>query len=126
MLYISLTCSVCNRIMVVMIWYFRWDINSIEQLPDYMKVCFLLLYNFVNDMVYKILDVLKVLIKEVMETNEQVSTAGYAFVSPSCDYLFDLLRATHYTYRDGDGFSVQHESKSKHLLNALIVEPIPM
>lgn len=32
----------------------RWDIHSIQQLPDYMKICFLALYNFVNEMVYHI------------------------------------------------------------------------
>ncbi|KAL3513017.1 hypothetical protein ACH5RR_025734 [Cinchona calisaya] len=30
----------------------RWDINSINQLPDYMKICYLALYNFVNQMAY--------------------------------------------------------------------------
>ncbi|PIA50857.1 hypothetical protein AQUCO_01200259v1 [Aquilegia coerulea] len=30
----------------------RWDINTIEQLPDYMKICFLALYNTVNEMAY--------------------------------------------------------------------------
>ncbi|GAV90241.1 LOW QUALITY PROTEIN: Terpene_synth domain-containing protein/Terpene_synth_C domain-containing protein, partial [Cephalotus follicularis] len=28
----------------------RWDMNAIEQLPDYMKICFLALYNSVNEM----------------------------------------------------------------------------
>lgn len=30
----------------------RWDVNSIDQLPDCMKICFLALYNFVNEMAY--------------------------------------------------------------------------
>ncbi|XP_047978662.1 1,8-cineole synthase, chloroplastic-like [Salvia hispanica] len=30
----------------------RWDIESIDQLPPYMKVCYLALYNFVNEMAY--------------------------------------------------------------------------
>ncbi|XP_047978661.1 1,8-cineole synthase, chloroplastic-like [Salvia hispanica] len=30
----------------------RWDIESIDQLPPYMKVCYLALYNFVNEMGY--------------------------------------------------------------------------
>ncbi|KAK9133606.1 hypothetical protein Scep_013134 [Stephania cephalantha] len=30
----------------------RWEINAIEVLPDYMKICFLVLYNTVNEMVY--------------------------------------------------------------------------
>ncbi|KAK1354482.1 (-)-camphene/tricyclene synthase, chloroplastic [Heracleum sosnowskyi] len=31
----------------------RWDINSVQLLPDYMKVCFDLLYNFVHEQVYR-------------------------------------------------------------------------
>ncbi|KAM7500250.1 hypothetical protein LguiA_024664 [Lonicera macranthoides] len=30
----------------------RWDINAMEQLPDYMKICFLALYNSINEMAY--------------------------------------------------------------------------
>nr|UZF96592.1 bornyl diphosphate synthase [Artemisia annua]UZG94252.1 bornyl diphosphate synthase [Artemisia annua] len=30
----------------------RWNIYAIEELPDYMKICFLGLYNSVNDMAY--------------------------------------------------------------------------
>ncbi|KAM1136487.1 hypothetical protein ACFX2B_034190 [Malus domestica] len=30
----------------------RWDIKAVENLPDYMKLCFLALYNTVNVMVY--------------------------------------------------------------------------
>ncbi|XP_017221211.1 terpene synthase 10-like [Daucus carota subsp. sativus] len=228
----------------------RWDINSIEELPNYMKVCFLALYNYVNEMVYKIfreqnIDVLPYLkrtwidlskayceearwfhngykptleeylrngvksiaiqicivqnyvcsmnpvdreaLEFLMNMPEVLSSAcllgrivddngtsshelargdvpkavqcymsdtgcteeeahahmkdlmrNYWRQMNKCrlqdtpvplqavDYIFDLLRATHYTYRDGDGYSVQHEGKSKLLLNALIVEPIPM
>ncbi|WOG94620.1 hypothetical protein DCAR_0313916 [Daucus carota subsp. sativus] len=32
----------------------RWDINSLQPLPDYMRTCFLALYNFVNEIVYHI------------------------------------------------------------------------
>ncbi|KAK8618333.1 hypothetical protein V6N13_132327 [Hibiscus sabdariffa] len=33
----------------------RWDIKAMKQLPDYMKICFLALYNTVNEMAYDIL-----------------------------------------------------------------------
>ncbi|KAK4255394.1 hypothetical protein QN277_008399 [Acacia crassicarpa] len=33
----------------------RWDINAIHVLPKYMKVCFLALYNTVNEMTYEAL-----------------------------------------------------------------------
>ncbi|CAA2956202.1 probable terpene synthase 12 [Olea europaea subsp. europaea] len=33
----------------------RWDINALQHLPDYMKICFLALYNTVNSISYDIL-----------------------------------------------------------------------
>lgn len=30
----------------------RWDINAIEELPDYMKICFLGFYNAINEITY--------------------------------------------------------------------------
>ncbi|EYU18417.1 hypothetical protein ABFS82_02G054300 [Erythranthe guttata] len=33
----------------------RWDIGAIDQLPEYMQICFLALNNFVNEMAYDVL-----------------------------------------------------------------------
>nr|QYL01202.1 terpene synthase 12 [Stevia rebaudiana] len=33
----------------------RWDINEVEELPDYMKICFLGLYNTINEIAYNTL-----------------------------------------------------------------------
>ncbi|GMN30025.1 hypothetical protein TIFTF001_047980 [Ficus carica] len=33
----------------------RWEINDMDQLPDYMKICFLATYNAVNEMGYDVL-----------------------------------------------------------------------
>ncbi|KAL2524607.1 terpene synthase 02 [Abeliophyllum distichum] len=33
----------------------RWDINALQHLPDYMKICFLALYKTVNNMAYDVL-----------------------------------------------------------------------
>ncbi|KAG8368601.1 hypothetical protein BUALT_Bualt15G0062400 [Buddleja alternifolia] len=33
----------------------RWDIEAIEQLPNYMQVCYLALNNFINEMAYDVL-----------------------------------------------------------------------
>ncbi|CAA0836098.1 Tricyclene synthase- chloroplastic [Striga hermonthica] len=33
----------------------RWDVDGIEKLPDYMRMCFLALNNFVNEMAYDVL-----------------------------------------------------------------------
>ncbi|XP_058207564.1 (-)-alpha-terpineol synthase-like isoform X2 [Rhododendron vialii] len=33
----------------------RWDISAMEQLPDYMKICFLALFNSINEIAYETL-----------------------------------------------------------------------
>nr|XP_016477041.1 PREDICTED: (-)-camphene/tricyclene synthase, chloroplastic-like [Nicotiana tabacum] len=33
----------------------RWEVKAMEQLPDYMKVCYLALFNITNEMAYEIL-----------------------------------------------------------------------
>ncbi|XP_065875355.1 terpene synthase 10-like [Euphorbia lathyris] len=33
----------------------RWDVNEIEQLPDYMKICFVSLHNTINEIGYDVL-----------------------------------------------------------------------
>ena len=30
----------------------RWDVKAVKDLPEYLKLCFLALYNTVNEMVY--------------------------------------------------------------------------
>lgn len=47
----------------------RWDLKAMEDLPDYMKLCYFSLYNFVNESAYEILqdsgfDVRRLLIRE--------------------------------------------------------------
>ncbi|KAL0335049.1 UNVERIFIED_CONTAM: (R)-limonene synthase [Sesamum radiatum] len=33
----------------------RWDVEAIDQLPNYMQICYLALYNFINEMAYDVL-----------------------------------------------------------------------
>ncbi|PIN14250.1 Exo-alpha-bergamotene synthase [Handroanthus impetiginosus] len=33
----------------------RWDINELDRLPEYMRICFLALFNFANELAYDIL-----------------------------------------------------------------------
>ena len=54
---------------------FRWDIKAVQVLPDYMKLCFLALYNTVNEMAYDTLreqgqDILPYLTKAVCTTHQ--------------------------------------------------------
>ena len=34
---------------------FRWDVNFMDHLPDYMKLCFFVLFNSINEIAYDIL-----------------------------------------------------------------------
>ena len=34
---------------------YRWDVNALDELPNYMKICFLALYNFVNEVSFDFL-----------------------------------------------------------------------
>jgi hypothetical protein len=40
------TCTLCDS---------RWDINAMDMLPYYMKICFLALHNSINEMAFDIL-----------------------------------------------------------------------
>ena len=31
---------------------FRWDLDAMKDLPEYMKLCFLALYNTISDLAY--------------------------------------------------------------------------
>ncbi|KAL4012924.1 hypothetical protein IC575_025070 [Cucumis melo] len=33
----------------------RWDVDALDQLPDYMKICFLALHNSINEMAFEVL-----------------------------------------------------------------------
>ncbi|CAI9783885.1 unnamed protein product [Fraxinus pennsylvanica] len=33
----------------------RWDINALDQLPEYLRICFLFLFNSINEMAYDVL-----------------------------------------------------------------------
>lgn len=54
-----------------MLFYcFSWDVKAVQVLPDYMKICFLALYNTVNEFAYDALkehgqDILPYLTKAV-------------------------------------------------------------
>lgn len=35
--------------------HFRWDVNAIDKLPGYMKLCFLVVFNMANDAGYRVM-----------------------------------------------------------------------
>lgn len=44
--------TICLRMHALMS---RWDMKMMDQLPEYMKLCFLALYNSINEMAYDLL-----------------------------------------------------------------------
>ena len=40
----------------------RWDMDAVDKLPDYMKLCFLLLHNFIHELAFDVLKEHKLLI----------------------------------------------------------------
>ncbi|KAK3023440.1 hypothetical protein RJ639_042684, partial [Escallonia herrerae] len=53
-----LFCRICYCHLVIgtkRMLFHSWDVHQMEQLPDYMKICFLSLYNFVNETAYDIM-----------------------------------------------------------------------
>ncbi|MCL7027342.1 hypothetical protein MKW94_016227 [Papaver nudicaule] len=112
----------------------RWDCKAMEKLPDYMKICFLALYNTVNEMAFEILseqqfDILPYLTKSLANSvnamlteakwcrngyipslveyqhNGSVSSVGYVF-------LMAAFFATNQNINDG----VLHAFENNHPL----------
>lgn len=44
-----------NIIDVTMIKLNRWDLEAMETLPEYMRICYMALYNTTNEICYKVL-----------------------------------------------------------------------
>ena len=45
----------CSLINIYLIMFGRWDVKMINELPDYMKMPFLVLHNTINEMVFEVL-----------------------------------------------------------------------
>ncbi|KAL5841831.1 hypothetical protein ACOSQ3_012434 [Xanthoceras sorbifolium] len=56
----------------------RWDLKAMKQLPDYMKICFLALFNSVNEMAYNILK------EQGLDVVQNLKFHGYVYCGPTC------------------------------------------
>ena len=53
-LILSLNCWIIEFLLLLICYYLRWDVNAINDLPDYMELCFLTdLYNTINEKAYE-------------------------------------------------------------------------
>ncbi|XP_051124875.1 monoterpene synthase TPS4, chloroplastic-like [Andrographis paniculata] len=75
----------------------KWDLNAIEELPEYMKICFMALYNTTNEIAYHILkeqgrNVLQFLAKTWIDTIEAFFVEAEWFNNGQTPSVEDYLR----------------------------------
>lgn len=78
------------------LFFVRWDVSAVRNLPDYMKLCFLALFNTVNEMAYDHLkeqgeDAIPCLTKAVCSSNLMAS------VLTVITYIYFIHRSYNYT-----------------------------
>ena len=76
--------------------YKRWNVNSINILPDYLVLCFLAIYNTVNGIAYEIfkergIKCLPYLTKSVCNTTQLVLSLIYIYI-----YIYIYILITYH------------------------------
>ncbi|KAB2634018.1 tricyclene synthase EBOS [Pyrus ussuriensis x Pyrus communis] len=101
----------------------RWDIKAIQILPGYMKLCFLALYNTVNEMVY---DTLKeqgeYVLPYVIKLNKDAASAS-PFTKEFVKAAINLARISQCIYQYGDGHGAP-DTRAKNGILSVITDPI--
>ncbi|KAL5839731.1 hypothetical protein ACOSQ4_012339 [Xanthoceras sorbifolium] len=121
-----------------------------KELPNYMKICFLTLFNFVNEMAYDILkeqgfDVVLNLKNSYELKRGDIPKSVQCFMNETgaseevarqyikdqmrqlwnkMNLMLNLVRMCHCVYLHGDGHAIQEETKK--LASPLLFEPIPL
>ncbi|KAI7736800.1 hypothetical protein M8C21_011235, partial [Ambrosia artemisiifolia] len=88
----------------------RWDLNAVEELPEYMKLCFLGLNNTINEMGYHTL------------TNQGSFVIPYVQKVVYMECASNLGRMGQFTYERGDIFGAPDDVYKNHL-SALLFDP---
>ncbi|RRT39753.1 hypothetical protein B296_00041492 [Ensete ventricosum] len=127
----------------------RWDINAIDKFPEYMKMCFLAVFNLANNAAYRIMK----------EKNAELQRGDVAKALQCCmherdvsesaarEHVGDLIRAnwralngnhpsncfttvasntplvSQFMYGNGDGYGIP-DGETKNQVMALLIEPI--
>ena len=113
------------------LFFFSWDVGAVRNLPDYMKLCFLALFNTVNEMAYDHLkeqgeDAIPCLTKAVCSSNLMASvliviTYIYIYIlyPPKLQlyklYYSGLIYAKHSCKKQNGATTISHH----HLRNIL-------
>ncbi|CAK7355346.1 unnamed protein product [Dovyalis caffra] len=107
----------------------RWDVSAVRNLPDYMKLCFLALYNTVNEMAYDHLkeqgeDALPYLTKawaDLCKSFLQEAKWSYNKITPSFDeYLENAWRSVSGTVILSHAYFLLGDSISEQALDYLV------
>ncbi|CAI0550292.1 unnamed protein product [Linum tenue] len=120
----------------------RWDIDVVQSLPNYMKICFLALYNTINEMAYGFLrkhgyniipnlaklwaDMLKAFLKEAKWSHKEIDPPRFS------EYLENAWRSVSgtvilvhtYYLLDGDEHMNDFDSTKKTLLQLMTYDKI--
>ncbi|CAI0550421.1 unnamed protein product [Linum tenue] len=120
----------------------RWDIDVVQSLPNYMKICFLALYNTINEMAYGFLrkhehniipnlaklwaDMLKAFLKEAKWSHKEIDPPTFS------EYLENAWRSVSgtvilvhtYYLLDGDENMNDFDSTKKTLLQLMTYDKI--
>ncbi|KAK8630034.1 hypothetical protein V6N13_078845 [Hibiscus sabdariffa] len=123
----------------------RWDVNAMQLLPQYLQICFLALFNSVNEMAYDnlkehgfhTLDFLKKAVSKAREyvrksidatwkrMNGEYLSMAHSTSSPMfIQIAFSMARMAQCMYQYGDGHGVA-DQEAKHRVKLLLVSSIP-
>ncbi|THU71986.1 hypothetical protein C4D60_Mb04t07340 [Musa balbisiana] len=100
----------------------RWDVNATGKLPEYMKICFLALFNTTNDTAYKVmkekgLDIIPHLTKAFHFLNSAtLGFSGQMYARHTWWKQGDTTRATHEEYLENALVSVSGDDVSQETL----------
>ncbi|KAB2610581.1 tricyclene synthase EBOS [Pyrus ussuriensis x Pyrus communis] len=118
----------------------RWDIKAVENLPDYMKLCFLALYNTVNKMVYDTLkkqgenaevergetaNSISCMMRGSLHISEESAHGASAtpFTKQFVKAARNLARISQCIYQYGDGHGAP-DTRAKNRILSVIIDPI--
>ncbi|RDX63322.1 putative terpene synthase 11, partial [Mucuna pruriens] len=99
----------------------RWDLDAMEQLPEYIKICYMALYNTTNEIAYKIqkqhgqnvvsflrktwIDIFEAFLKEAKWFNNGYIPTFREYLDNGVISSGSYMALVHATFLIGDGFS---------------------
>ncbi|KAK7324762.1 hypothetical protein VNO77_28593 [Canavalia gladiata] len=107
----------------------RWDLDAMEQLPEYMKICYMALYNTTHEIAYRIqkeygqtvvaflkrtwIDIFEAFLKEAKWFNSGYIPSFREYLENGVTSAGSHMALVHATFLIGDGFSKETISMMK-------------